>query len=181
MPTLPTLLPLRSCTPVLVPTDPWDKTDVRNAYSYVPMPQNYANVVNAVPTPFLYNRAGAYGPLGQTDVRTAYSYVPMPQNYANVAYATPTPFMYTRAGAYGPLGQADGSTGRIGYSSTPAPQSYGNVVKAVPTPFLYTKAEADRYAPYGQRVRDGDAYILPGLGSALVWAFVNGIWQWVSS
>merc|ERR1712098_14587 len=120
--------------------------------------------MGATPTPIMYSRAGAYGPLGQTDssLRTGYSYTLMPQNYANVAYATPTPFMYTRAGAYGPLGQTGVS--RTGYSYTPVPQSYGNVVKAVPTPFLYTKAEADRYAPYGQRVQDGDAYFsIPSL------------------
>merc|ERR1712121_527709 len=81
--------------------------------NYVPVPQNYANVVNAVPTPFLYSRAGAYGPLGQTDERTAYSYTPVPQNYANVVNAWPTPFLYSRAGAYGPLGQTTFSRASI--------------------------------------------------------------------
>merc|ERR1711915_636210 len=117
--------------------------------NYVPVPQNYANVVNAVPTPFMYTRDGAYGPLGQTDSteRTGYSYIPVPHNYANVVNAVPTPFMYTRAVAYGPLGQTD-STERTGYSYTPVPQNYANVVNAVPTPFMYTRAGA--YGPLGQ-------------------------------
>merc|ERR1712098_989640 len=96
MPTLPTLLPLRSCTPVPVPTDPWDRLPV----------------LRGMPT--------ATFPCLRT---------------------TPTlPTLH-------PL-----------RSCTPV---------LVPTDLLH-HAEADRYAPYGQRVQDGDAYFRPGL-------IINGI------